>query len=142
MSINLSDKNFLTGVEDYTGVLLKKKNDIGKIIEIAVANDKLELFEKLIFTAKYICGMMRVVKNAPGIPEVNSVDQIKSDLNENMKKGIEQLKEILALSCESERDYFDKTYFTLSAQNLSNLTQLFSDLESVKKYMNHLKRQS
>jgi hypothetical protein len=142
MSINLSDKNFLTGVEDYTGGLLQKKNDIGKVIEIAVAKDKLELFEKLIFTAKYICGMMRVVKNAHGISEVTSIDQIKSDLNENMKKGIEQLKEILALSCESERDYFDKTYFTLSAQNLSNLTQLFSDLESVKKYMNHLKRQS
>lgn len=142
MSINLGDKNFLTGVEDYTGGLLQKKNDITQIIKIAVAKDKLELFEKLIFTAKYICGMMRVVKNAPGIPEVSSIDQIKSDLNENMKKGIEQLKEILALSCESERDYFDKTYFTLSAQNLSNLTQLFSDLESVKKYTNHLKRQS
>jgi len=140
MSINLSDKNFQTGVEDYTGVLLQKKNDIGKKIEIAVANDKLELFEKLIFTAKYICGMMRVVKNAPGIPEVNSIDQIKSDLNENMKKGIEQLKEIIAFS--SERDYFDTTYFKLTTQNFSNLTQLFSDLESVKKYMNHLKRQS
>lgn len=140
MSINLSDKNFLKGVEDYTGGLLQKKNDITRIIEMAVAKDKLELFEKLIFTAKYISGMMRVVKNAPGIPEVSSLDQIKSDLNENMKKGIEQLNEILALSCESERDYFDKTYFTLSAQNFSNLTQLFSDLESVKKYINHLKR--
>jgi hypothetical protein len=140
MSINLSDKNFLTGVEDYTGGLLQKKNDIIKIIEIAVAEDKLELFEKLIFTAKYISGMMRVVKNAPGIPEVNSTDHVRKDLNENMKKGIEQLKELIAFS--NERDYFDKTYFTLSAQNLSNLTQLFSDLESVKKYMNHLKRQS
>ena len=138
--MNLDDKNFLKGVEDYTGSLLLKRDDINKLISIVLTEKKEEEFEKLTFTAKYICGMMRVVKNAPGIPEVSSIDQIKNDLNENMKKGIEQLKEIIASSSESEKDYFDKTYFILTTQNFSNLTQLFSDLESVKKYTNHLKR--
>ena len=142
MVINLNDKNFLAGVEGYTGSLLHKKNDINKLIELVVTEKKEEEFERLTFTAKYICGMMRVVKNAPGIPEVNSIDQIKSDLNEHLKKGIEQLKEIIASSNESEKDYFEKTYFTLSTQSFGNLTQLFSDLESVKKYINHLKRLS
>ena len=142
MVINLNDKNFLAGVEGYTGSLLHKKNDINKLIELVVTEKKEEDFERLTFTAKYICGMMRVVKNAPGIPEVSSVDQIKSDLNENMKKGIEQLKEIIASSNESEKDYFEKTYFTLSTQSFGNLTKLFSDLESVKKYINYLKRLS
>jgi len=140
--INLNDKNFLAGVEGYTGSLLHKKNDINKLIDLVVTQKKEEEFERLTFTAKYICGMMRVVKNAPGIPEVSSVDQIKSDLNENMKKGIEHLKQLIASSNESEKDYFEKTYFTLSTQSFGNLTQLFSDLESVKKYINHLKRLS
>jgi hypothetical protein len=138
--MNLDDKNFLKGVEEYTGSLLLKRDDVIKLINIAVNEKKEEEFEKLTFTAKYICGMMRVVKNAPGIPEVSSIDQIKNDLSENMKKGIEQLKEIIATSGEAEKDYFDKTYFMLTTQNFSNLTQLFSDLESVKKYINHLKR--
>jgi len=142
MVINLNDKNFLAGVEGYTGSLLHKKNDVYKLIKLVVTEKKEEDFERLTFTAKYICGMMRVVKNAPGIPEVNSIDQIKSDLNENMKKGIEQLKEIIASGDESEKDYFEKTYFTLSTQSFGSLTQLFSDLESVKKYINHLKRLS
>ena len=142
MGINLDDKNFLASVEDYTGSLLQKKEDIKRIIELAVSEKKDEEFEKLTFTAKYICGMMRVVKNAPGIPEVSSVDNIKNDLNENMKKGIEQLKEIISFSADNQRDYFDRTYFTLTQQNFNNLSQLFFDLESVKKYMNHLKRQS
>ena len=140
--MNLNDKNFLKEVEDYTGSFLLKKDDIKKIIEVAVAANKVEEFEKLIFTAKYVCGMMRVVKNAPGIPEVSSIDLIKSDLNENMKKGTEQLKEIVAFSNEDEKDYFDKMYFTLTTQNFSNLTQLFFDLDSVKKYINYLKRQT
>jgi len=142
VAINLIDKNFLKAVEEYTGSKLQKNEDIVKLIEVVVSEKKEEEFEKLTFTAKYICGMMRVVKNAPGIPEVSSIDQIKSDLNENMKKGIEQLKEIIASSNESEKDYFEKTYFTLSTQSFGSLTQLFSDLESVKKYINHLKRLS
>jgi hypothetical protein len=142
MGINLNDKNFLSSVEDYTGSLLQKKEDIKRIIELVIAEKKEEEFEKLVFTAKYICGMMRVLKNAPGIPEVSSIDNIKNDLNENMKKGIEQLKEIISFSDDNQRDYFDRTYFTLTQQNFNNLSQLFSDLESVKKYMNHLKRQS
>jgi len=138
--MNLNDRNFLKEVEDYTGSLLLKKEDIVKLIEVVVSEKKEEEFEKLTFTAKYICGMMRVVKNAPGIPEVSSIDQIKSDLSENMKKGIEQLKEIIAFSNGVVKDYFEKTYFTLTTQNFTNLTQLFSDLESVKKYINYLKR--
>lgn len=138
--MNLDDKNFLKGVEDYTGSLLLRKDDIHKLIEVVIVEDKEEEFEQLTFTAKYVCGMMRVVKNAPSIPEVSSIDQIKSDLNENMKKGIEQLREIIASSNGNEKDYFEKTYFTLTTQNFNNLMQLFSDLESVKKYINYLKR--
>lgn len=140
MAINLIDKNFLKEVEEYTGSLLHKKDDIKKLIKLAVAEKKEDEFEQLTFTAKYICGMMRVVKNAPGIPEVSSIDQIKSDLNENIKKGIEQLKEVISFSGEIDREHFDRTYFTISTQSFGNLTQLFSDLESVKKYINHLKR--
>ena len=140
--MKLTDKNFLTGVEEYTGSLIQKKEDIKKIIELVSAEKKVDEFEKLVFTAKYISGMMRVLKNALGIPEISSVDHVRKDLNENMKKGIEQLKEIIALGGESFEDCFNKMYFNLSTQNFSNITQLFSDLESVKKYMNHLKRQS
>jgi hypothetical protein len=142
MSMNLSDEYFLDKVEEYTSNPLQRKIDLKKIIDLVRGNGKEEDFEKLIFTAKYICGMMRVLKNAQGIPEVNSVDHVKNDLNENMKKGIEQLKEIISFSDASNREYFDGIYFTLSPQNFANLSQLFSDLESVKKYINHSKRQS
>ena len=140
--MNLSDKYFLTKVEQYTSNTLQSKDDLRKIIDVAVDKGKEDEFEKLTFTAKYICGMMRVLKHAPGIPDVSSTDHIKNDLNENMKKGLEQLKEIISFSDASHLEYFDKTYFTLSPESFTNLSLLFSDLESVKKYINHLKRQS
>ena len=140
--MNLDDENFLVKVEEFTSNQIQRKDDIKKIIDVVFANGNEDQFESLTFTAKYICGMMRVLKSAPGIPEVNSVDHVKNDLNENMKKGIEQLKEIMSLSDESDQEYFNRTYFTLTPQNFTNLTQLFSDLELVKKYINYTKRKS
>ena len=140
--MKLSDNYFLESVEDFTNNVLKRKDDTKKIIDIAVKNNIEELFEKLAFTSKYIGGMFRVLKTAPGIPEVSSLDKIKSDLNENVKKAVEQLKEITSLSDVTTQDYFEKNYFNLSSQNFNNLSQLFSDLESVKKYLNYLKRKS
>lgn len=140
--MNLAEKDFLNKVEEFTTNPLQKKEDVKKIVDAAHQNGREEEFEALIFTAKYISGMMRVIKSAPGIPEVNSIEHIKNDLNENMKKGIEHLQGLISFCDESELEYFKKNYFTLSQQNFSDLTQLFSDLESVKKYLNYLKRQT
>lgn len=140
MQINLNDNSFLTEVENYTGSLLLKKEDIKKIIDVVASEKKEDDFDKLTFTAKYICGMLRVIKNAPGIPEVTSIDHVKSDLSENIKNGIEQLKQILSSGSEVDQSYFEQTYFKLTAQNFANLSELFSDLESVKKYLNYIKR--
>ena len=140
--MNIDDENFLVKVEEFTSNQIQRKDDIKKIIDVVFTHRNEDQFESLTFTAKYICGMMRVLKSAPGIPEVNSVDHVKNDLNENMKKGIEQLKEIMSLSDESDQEYFNRTYFTLTPQNFTNLTHLFSDLELVKKYINYTKRKS
>jgi len=140
MEINLNDKNFLDEVEKFTDSLLKSKEDAKRLINIVVASKKEKEFRNLIFTSKYICGLIRVMKNAPAVPEVSSIDHVKKDLNENVNKAVDQLNEILAESNETEREHFNNTYTQLSAENLNNLQQLFSDLESVKKYLNYLKR--
>jgi len=140
--MNLDDENFLVKVEEYTSNPFQHKDDVKKIIDTVFASSKEHQFEDLTFTAKYVCGMIRVLKTAPGIPEVDSLEHVKNDLNENMKKAIEQLKEIISFGEESIQEYFTEKYFILSPQNFTNLTQLLSDLELVKKYLNHTKRQS
>jgi hypothetical protein len=137
---NLADAKFIESVESYTGNPLIRKEDIEKLIGIVKEKGKEEEFDKLIFTSKYICGLMRVVKNAVGVPEVNSIEHIKEDLNENIKKGIEQMREVISSGDEEQKSYFEKTYLTLTSHSFNNLNQLFSDLEAVKKYINYLKR--
>ena len=136
------DENFLNKVEEYTSNPLNCKKDLKTIIEIVSESDLDKQFNDLVFTSKYICGLMRVLNNASAIPEVTSQEQIKSDLNENIKKVVGMLKEIISYTTNEQQDYFEQTYLSLTAQNFSNLTKLFSDLETVKKYLNYQKRLS
>ena len=140
MNNKFADEKFVDNVESFTGNPLNRKEDIKKLIEIVLGKGKEDKFEKLIFTSKYICGLMRIVKNATGVSAVDSIEHIKEDLNENIRKGVDQIREIITLSDVENRDYFEKTYLSVTEQSFNDLYQLFSDLEAVKKYVNYLKR--
>ena len=140
MNNNFNDENFVENVETFTANPIIRKEDIKRLITLVNENKKEEEFENLIFTSKYVCGLMRIVKNGSVIPEVNNIEHIKSDLNENLKKGIEQLREIISNCDGVERGSFEKTYLSMTTESFKNLNQLFSDLEAIKKYINYLKR--
>ena len=140
MNNKFADEKFVDNVESFTGNPLNRKEDIKKLIEIVLGKGKEDKFEKLIFTAKYICGLMRIMKNSTGVSAADSIEHIKEDLNENIRKGVDQIREIITVSDVEKRDYFEKTYLSVTEQSFNNLYQLFSDLEAVKKYVNYLKR--
>ena len=142
MEIDYKNDNFIREVETCTKYNLQRKPDLKKLIDISVSNNKVKEFEELTFTAKYICGMMRVLKNAPAISEVQNTEQIKEDLNNNLKKILEQLRVIIKIGDNEMQNYFEKNYLSFSSQNIVNINQLLSDLEFVKKYINYLKRKS
>ena len=76
--------NFLDDVEKFSGKSLNKKDDLATIIEAYESSKKIEDFENLSFTGKYVNGLFRVLANSTKIPEVENVDHIKKDLSENM----------------------------------------------------------
>ena len=84
--------------------------------------------------------MFKVLANSTKIPEVENVDHIKKDLSENMGKVISQLKEITFYMNEKNKMLIEENYLKLSQSSLQNLQQLVEDLDSIKKYLNFLKR--
>lgn len=132
--------NLLDDVEKFSGKSLNKKNDLTIILEVIDSDEKFMDFENLSFTGKYVNGLFRVIRNSANIPEVENVDQIKKDLSENMEKVISQLKEITLNINEMNKKFFEDNYFQLSQTSLQNLKHLVEDLDIIKKYLNHLKR--
>jgi len=138
--MNLLPKNFLIDVEDFSGKLLNKKSELSIILEACNNDQKIEDFENLSFTGKYVNGLFSVLKNSVKIPEVENVDHIKKDLSENMEKVISQLKEITFNMDEKHKKFFEENYFQLSQSSIQNLQKLVEDLDIIKKYLNYLKR--
>jgi len=138
--MNKLQSTFLKDVENFTGKLFNRKDDLKIILEAVNRDDKIEDFEKLTFTGKYINGLFRVLKSSVKIPEVESVDHIKKDLSENMEKVFLQLKEITFKMNAEDRKKIEENYLQLSHNSLQNLQQLVEDLDTIKKYLNHLKR--
>ncbi len=132
--------NFLDDVEKFSGKSLNRKDDLADIIEAYKSSNKFEDFEKLSFTGKYVNGLFRVLANSTKIPEVENVDHIKKDLSENMEKVISQLKEITSNMNDMDKKIFEENYFQLSQSTMQNLQLLVEDLDSIKRYLNKIKR--
>ena len=140
MTSFLSQKDLLDEVEKFNGKSLNRKEDLSIIIDSYNQTGKIEDFENLCFTGKYINGLLRVLKSSVKIPEVQSIDHVKKDLSENIEKVISQLNEITFKMKDENKKKIESTYLELSQNSLQNLQQLVEDLDNIKKYLNHLKR--
>mgnify|MGYP001371913150 CR=1 FL=1 len=138
--MNKVHPDFLDDAEKFSGKSLNKKNDLSIILEVIDTDEKFKDFENLCFTGKYVNGLFRVLRNSANIPEVENVDQIKKDLSENMEKVVSQLKDITNYTNEKNKMLIEENYLELSQNSLQNLQQLVGDLDIIKKYLNHLKR--
>jgi len=138
--MNLSGEDFIKGAEDFTGHQFNHKNDVRDILGLSFSAGKEKDFNEFIFTAKYVRGLMRVIKKAPGIPEADNVDQLKQDISENFKKISAQLRTILSTADVKTKSFFEEKYLTLNEKCINNLNLLLEDLEALKKYSNYLKR--
>lgn len=139
---NLIVKNLLNEVEEFSNLELKRKNDIQSLLDVSLNNGYEEEFEELIFTAKYIEGLKRVLQKGSEFKEVENLDIVRKDLSENIKKIVEQINLLVKKSSPEVKKHFDETYLGLTPQCFANLNQLLSALEWIKKYLNFKKHSS
>jgi hypothetical protein len=136
-----SAADFVNEVEKFSKTNLNKKAELLRIYEESLKSDKEKIFEDLTFTAKYLRGLMRVLQSGASNSEVSSMEKIKADFSSNIKKVMEQIKDIIAGTDEELKKYFADNYFEMSQQGLTNLNELLADLEWTKMYLNDQKRQ-
>jgi len=142
-----NESSFVSGTliemsEVFSGKIFIKQNDIKKLLTCAIENKKEEIFTEIAFTGKYLSGLTRVLKSAPGIPEIESLDSIKKDLSENYEKFINSVKILISEEKEQTKKYFGEEYFQLNPRSFENLNLLAGDFEKIKVYLNHLKRKA
>lgn len=142
MSENYSkdSRELIKKVDEFSNFQLQRRDDLQIIFTEGVKEKNNKLFEDLVFTAKYVQGLMKVMKMGQENSEVKSLEHVKADLTKNMEKIVEQIREIVSGSSQSDRDYIEKNFLQMTADAFKNLNDLLADLDWTKKYLNDLKR--
>ncbi|MDP4116396.1 MAG: hypothetical protein Q8903_09690 [Bacteroidota bacterium] len=138
ISNNEDNLTLAEAVRNFSGSKLKRQDDLEKLFSIITATNK-NLFDTLLFKAKYIKGLMRIFKESAKNADFNR-DLIKKDLSDNITQAKELLKNITRSAEGSVKVYFESNYYVLDPESLGRLDELLSDLEWTKMYLNDVKR--
>lgn len=136
----IKPEDFVNEIERFSKSKLKRKIEVLRIFQLAVDNSNQKGFEDLLFSAKYAMGLMRIIKNHSGNSEIKNFEDIKKDFSSTMEKITLQLGDIIQKSDADLKKHFEENFFQLNQQSFSNLTDLISDLELTKMYLNGFKR--
>ena len=131
---------FVDDVEKFSHSKLKRKIELLRIYEEALKFNNEKEFEDLAFTAKYVLGLLRVVKSGTVNPDVQNIEQIKKDFSDNMKKSVDQIRKIIIFAGDDIKQHFESTYFELTQESFINMNELLADLEWAKMHLNEIKR--
>ena len=135
-----NSRELLKQVDEFSNFKLTRRDDLQIIFTEGVKEENNKLFEDLVFTAKYVQGLMKVMKMGQENSEVKSLEHVKIDLAKNMEKVVNQIREILSGSSQSDKNYIEDNFLQMNPDAFKNLNELLSDLDWTKKYLNHLKR--
>lgn len=124
----------------FAGGKVKRAEAVRLLIDKAYRKNAEEKLAELAFTAKYVRGLMRVVQNAQGNPEVANIEEMKSDLAENTKKSSAMLNELLAGEEDEQSKLFVREYLELNTASFAAFQELLGDLDILKQFLNDRKR--
>ena len=135
-----SPDELINEIEKFSNYRLQKKQDLLKLIKISLDQNQIKNFEDLVFTAKYVRGLMKVLSKSTNTSDIPNINEIKSDLSEKLSKVKEQIKTLLDFSDDDTKIYFEEEYFNLTQESFGKLNNLLSDLEWTKMFLNQVKR--
>lgn len=140
MEILKDAENIFLEVEKLAGSKIANKEDLLRIISLAVQNDNVKILEDLSFQAKFTQGLLKIINTKDNSIQDEYFSTVKKEFGTSVETIKNLLKAIISNSDNFYEEIIEKKYFQLSHQSLSNLSILCNDLSYLKLYLNDQKR--
>lgn len=139
MDYKLEAQKICNSVEDLARGKLKNKEDLLRIIELALLSNKMKELEHLAFHAKFSRGILRIIQNRDNT--IN--DEYFKSLQNEYLKSIQEIKNILEELLKSATQFlktiYQEKFLQLTMQSMNALNDLCDDLVYLKYYFNDRK---
>lgn len=150
MEISENTAVLVREIIEFSGGKLKNENDVSVLIESAQARENEELFNDIIFTAKYLNGLGKILhsnistalESKPGGEnklDENAEEKIRNEFSQNVMKLSKQISKLISGMTTADKKEFGDKYLAMNRPSLVNLTNLIYDLSWVKQYFNSKK---
>ncbi len=131
MNLSEQTQSVLAYFDEYTGFNLRKKNDVGEILEIAAAKGAAEEFNALIFTGKMVWSLYAALR------KITSAQDGYQNVEHEFSSAVQKLREQLAFFAvepddEAFKKRFEEVYLGVSQGTMRNLVDLAHDLARFK----------
>lgn len=136
MEFSKDTEEVLSFLDYSTGDSLRKRNDMGALLELGASFDVFEIFNNILFTGTYLWNLSQKLKKAqPGEEGI-------STLNRELAKSATELAELLrSISSydEATTQRFSDVYLENTSGAMLNLIDLAHDIAELKLLLNRLK---
>jgi hypothetical protein len=147
MSLSQPTQQLLEDLIKFSGSKIKNKEDLGILLEASLKNEQERLLNDLTFTAKYLNGLGKILRDniipqpVKGVSENKLLDEptaikIRDEFKEHIQKLILQLTAMTKDINEPDRNKIEEKYLTMTRASMINITSLIYDLSWLKKYYN------
>ncbi len=139
MDYKLEAEKICNAVEDLAKGKLKNKEDLLRLIELALSSNNMDKLQDLAFHAKFSQGILRIIRNKD-----NSLDdEYFTILHREYSKSIQEIKNILeallVYANQFLRTIYHEKFLQLTMQSMNALNNLCEDLVYLKYYFNDQK---
>jgi hypothetical protein len=125
--------DLLASLDAFSGHKLKRRDDLGTLIELASINERDDLLKELSFFAKVISKTHGIMQRIGVLGE--GYDRISQEFAEAIRKSTSLMSFILAGAPEAERQRFASSYLALTPTSLQDFLLLCYDLSWYKNWM-------
>lgn len=133
MKISKDTEKLIEEISDFAERPLRNRFEVSVLIETSLREPK--IFKDLIFKAKYINGLKKVLSGR-SINKDGYMEKIFAEFNKSLEKFLSTLKEVVLASGDSNIKFFEEKYFRLTQESMANVMTLVDDLAIVKEFFN------
>jgi hypothetical protein len=131
----------------FSGNKIKNSSDLSILIEASFLARNDRLLNDLSFTAKYLNGLGKILrdntisKSVQGVAgnktlDDSSVNKVRNEFKEHIHKFTFQVATLIKDIDEADRNFIEKKYLDMTRSSMMNLTSMIYDLTWLKKFLN------
>jgi hypothetical protein len=129
--------DLILDIKEFSGGKLKNEFELSALIEYTIFRKNIKAFEEIIFKAKFLKGLNKVM--AGNIENQENKDKLLSEYTAELTSLTELINEALSDSDPVIKDSFANKYFELTPECFLNLNFLLEDLSVCKDFFNDKK---